>query len=250
MTSPYYNTCLDVIIRVEPKQMNNNIIQNITENLMKKYKNKCYQNYGYIDAIYGIEGEIKGGLIKAEDNTASSLHKVRFKCRLCNPIKGSKLVAKITGINNMLIIAETGPIKFIIGNTSINKDNIVYLNTKSAFFPKNSSGEIIDKPIQIGTYVIVKVMNKKIVNQNPGIISVASLDSVARDEEVKKAIEAQYDTGEIIGADDYLERDNKFQEEQAKAEAEAKENDSTSNSGSDSGSDIEQDDESEESEDE
>lgn len=213
MTTPYYNTSLDVIIRLEPKHMNNNIIQNITDNLMKKYKNKCYQNYGYIDAIYGIEGEIKGGLIKAEDNTASSLHKVRFKCRLCNPIKGSKLVAKITGINNMLIIAETGPIKFIIGTTSINKDNIIYLNTKSAFFPKNASGEIIDKPIQIGTYVIVKVMNKKIVNQRNNIISVASLDSVAKDDEIKKSIKSQYDNAITIDADEYLKRDTQQVEE-------------------------------------
>lgn len=208
MSSPYFNTYLEADVRVHPSQMKNNILENIKNNLLKKYSNKCFFDYGYIDRIYDVDDDIKGGVIRAEDNTSSSLHRVRFKCRICNPIKKSNLVGKITGINNMIIIAENGPIKFIIGSTNINTDNVQY--RKSAFYPMTSKGELINKPIQEGTYVIIQVMNKKIVNNSDKIIAIGRLESVILDENVETAIKKQYEEQENISSDELLKLDQKI----------------------------------------
>ena len=99
---------MEADIRIHPSQMDNNIIDNIKKNLEKSYARKCYDNYGYIEQIYDVNEDVKGGVIRAEDTTASSVHRVKFNCRICNPIKKSIIMGQITGINNMLIIAEDG----------------------------------------------------------------------------------------------------------------------------------------------
>jgi DNA-directed RNA polymerase subunit E'/Rpb7 len=83
--------------------MNNNIRDNIKNNLEKKHLKKCYNIYGFIDNIYNIHEEIKGGVIRAEDNTASSVHRVKFDCRICYPIINSTIIAKITTINFFIV---------------------------------------------------------------------------------------------------------------------------------------------------
>lgn len=211
MKGPYFNTEFNADVRVLPNQMNNNIVENIKNNLLKKYSNRCFENYGYIEKVYDINNDIKGGLIRAEDNTASSVYRVNFKCRICHPVSKSIIVAKIVGINNVIIVAENGPIKFIIGSNHINNNNIQY--RKSAYYPVNSNGDIINKPIQKGTYVMVKVLNKKIVKNKRNIIAIGSLESVIPDTEVTNAIKDQYESEEKITSDELLELDNKFNDE-------------------------------------
>src|SRR5579864_6856984 len=126
MRGPYFITTLEADVRVHPSQMDNNIVDNIKRNLERTYANRCYDNYGYIDKIYDISDDIKGGIIRAEDNTASSVHRVSFNCRICNPMKKSIIMGRIIGINNKMIIAENGPIKFIISENNINNDNVQF----------------------------------------------------------------------------------------------------------------------------
>ena len=196
---PYFITSLEADIRVHPSQMNNNIMNNIKENLVREYSNKCYNNYGYIEKIYDISDDIKGGVIRAEDNTSSSVHRVSFNCRICNPIKKSIIMGRIVGINNMIIVAENGPIKFIIGESNINNNNIQF--KRSAYYPVSKKGEIINKPIGKGTYVMIHVMNKKIVNKNTKIIVFGRLESVVMDDNIMDAIRNQYESNEKINSD-------------------------------------------------
>jgi len=207
MSNPYFDTHLEDDIRAEPHQMNNNILENIKENLYRKHKGRCYKDYGYVSAIYGLDGDILGGLIRAEDSTSSSLHRVRFRCKLCNPIKFTKIVAKITGIHRMLIIAEAGPIRFVIGHQSINQNNVVYVTAKSSFFPKNDKNEIIDRPIIAGTYIIVKLIRKEIINGVERIMAIGTLESIASDEDIKRSIKYEYDQQENINIEDFMKRD-------------------------------------------
>lgn len=206
MSGPYFITTLEADVRVHPSQMNNNISDNIRRNLERDYLNKCYNNYGYIDKLYDVDNNIKGGIIRAEDNTSSSVHRVKFNCRICNPIKQSTIMGRITSINNMMIVAENGPIKFIIGESDINTNNIQF--KKSAFYPVSAKGEIINKPIVKGTYVMIKVMNKKLVKNKRNILVFGRLESVISDDndKVKNVIRNQYETSERILAED-LESD-------------------------------------------
>ena len=111
----------------------------------------------------------------------------------------------VVSINNMMIVAENGPIKFIIGASDINTKNIQF--KKSAFYPVSAKGEIINNPIVKGTYVIIKVINKKLVDKKRNILVFGRLESVILDEAEKlKAIRDQYETSEQISAKD-LEND-------------------------------------------
>lgn len=206
MQGPYFTTTLEADVIIRPNQMNNNIMDNIKRNLEEKYSNKCYNRYGYIDKIYEIGDDIKGGIIRAEDNTASSVHRVKFKCRICNPVKNSIVVGKIIGINNMIILAENGPIKFIIAANNLNTKNIQF--RVSAYYPISAKGEIIDKPISKGTYVMIKIESKKLVNGQNSIITIGSLESVVSDANINNAIRSQYESQEHINADKLLHIDN------------------------------------------
>jgi DNA-directed RNA polymerase subunit E'/Rpb7 len=209
MNGPYFNTILEADVRIHPSQMDNNIAENIKNNLLKTYSNKCFDNYGYIDKIYDVFEDIKGGIIRAEDTTSSSLHRVKFRCRICNPVKKSVIVGKIVGINNMIIIAENGPIKFIIGSNNINTNNIKF--KKSAFYPVNKKGELINQPIKIGSYVMIKVMNKKIVKNKSHIVSFGRMESVVLNENVQDIIKSQYELQEDITSDKLLKVDDNME---------------------------------------
>jgi DNA-directed RNA polymerase subunit E'/Rpb7 len=202
MNGPYFITTLEADIRLHPRDMNNNIVDNIKNNLIKKHVNKCFKDYGYIDKIYNIYDDIKGGIIRAEDNTSSSVHTVKFRCRICKPINNSLIYAKITGINNVIIMAENGPIKFFIDSSNINKNNIKYI--RSAYYPVNSNGAIINQVIQKGTYVMVRVMSKKIVKNKSIIIAISTLESVVSDNDVQTLIRQQYEQEEEIGSEELL----------------------------------------------
>lgn len=190
MQSPYFNTHLYADIRLRPSQMNNNLIEELKQNLNQKLCSKCYKNYGYIDAIYDIDNDIKGGYIRAEDNTASSIHKIKFGCRIINPIIKGNLIAKIIGINNKVIIASDGPVVIMIGAKNINSNNIVYHNT--AYYPLNESGKIINNPIVKDSYVKIKIFNKQVINGRDKILAFGTIESVASDDEVKKYMTLKY----------------------------------------------------------
>lgn len=201
MSGPYFITSLEADVRVHPSQMDNNIMDNIKRNLERTYTGKCYNKFGYIDKIYDVSDDIKGGIIRAEDNTSSSVHRVKFNCRICNPMKDSVIVGSIIGVNNMIIIAMNGPIKFIINGTNINTDNVQF--KKAAYYPVTSKGELINKPLINGSHVYIKVMGKKIVNKQDKIVVFGRLESIITDDKLAEAsIKAQYEQSEKIKSDD------------------------------------------------
>lgn len=216
MSGPYFVTELEADIRIRPYQMNNNIMNNIKKNLEEEYSNKCYDNYGYITNIIDVDKDIKGGIIRAEDRSSSSVHRVKFKCKICNPIRDSIIMGKIVGINNVIIVAENGPIRFIISESEINNNNIQF--RKSAFYPVTPSGEVINKPIGKGTYVFIRVMSKKIVAKKNNIIVFGRLENVMQDSDVEKYKKLQYESNEVLTAEQILEFDKKKITKQEKEE--------------------------------
>lgn len=202
MKGPYFITTLEDDVRIHPSEMNNNIIDNIKRSLERTKLNKCYEKYGYIDKIYDIDKNIKDGVIRAEDNTSSSVHRVKFTCRICNPIKNSIIIARITSINNMMIVAENGPLRILINTSNINTDNVQF--RRSAFYPISSKGEVINKPIDNGSYVRIRVMNKKLVNKKSNIVVFGRLESAILDDTdaIHKIIRDQYESSEKISAND------------------------------------------------
>jgi DNA-directed RNA polymerase subunit E'/Rpb7 len=205
MSGPYFVTNLNAEVRVTPNMMTNNIIERIKHSLEYNYVNKCFLNYGYIEKIYGVDENIGIVNVMAEDFTNSGIVKVNFKCRICNPIEKTIIVGKITGINNVVIKAQNGPIKFIINGSDINKDNIQFRN--NAYYPKNKKGEIINKQITNGTWINIKVMGKRIRNRSSEIFVLGYIDSVIDDEDVIDKLQETFETEEYM---DFNKKDKKL----------------------------------------
>jgi DNA-directed RNA polymerase subunit E'/Rpb7 len=205
MSGPYFVTNLNAEVRVTPNMMTNNIIERIKHSLEYNYVNKCFLNYGYIEKIYGVDENIGIVNVMAEDFTNSGIVKVNFKCRICNPIEKTIIVGKITGINNVVIKAQNGPIKFIINGSDINKDNIQFRN--NAYYPKNKKGEIINKQITNGTWINIKVMGKRIRNRSSEIFVLGYIDSVIDDEDVIYKLQETFETEEYM---DFNKKDKKL----------------------------------------
>lgn len=221
MANPYIDTIIEVCVAIRPNQMNNNILEHVKDNINQKYLGKCYKNYGFISKIYKIEEFPEDAPIRADDITCSGECTLKFSCKLCNPLIDTTYVAKVTGRNMMVIIGEYGPIRFIISKDYINRDKIAYVQNKAAFFPKNSNGEIINSPIEIGTYIIVKPMSKKVVNNGKCIDTISTLEAVATDDEIKRSIKYEFEQQDIIhisATDSETEQQYQFEQYKTKTE--------------------------------
>lgn len=162
-------------ISIYPEQMNNKIIENIKQNIKKKYAKKCYNDV-YIEEIYDIKKEnISQGYIDSLSSLGASVHKVTAQCKVIALLTGVDIIGTIMGINNMLIIAENGPVKFIISNNYINNKNIVF--KKSAYYPIIDD-VVSETPLSDGVKVVLQIIDKKIVNGSNMITAMARLDRV------------------------------------------------------------------------
>lgn len=176
MSDPYYRVIVPARIRLAPNMMNNNIEDNIKNEAIKRYNNRCYKDYGYVDGIYKISNFSNKGIIQLEDPTSSALFTVDMECRMLVPIPNDLIYSTITGINEKMIVAETGQLKIIIYERSINKDNIRFI--RSAYYPINSDGKPIGEAIRIGTPVVIRLRACRIVPKKRDIIGIGSLESV------------------------------------------------------------------------
>jgi DNA-directed RNA polymerase subunit E'/Rpb7 len=208
---PYFNTSFNVNIGLHPVQMRKNIYENLKNNLIKKYQNKCFNMYGYISKIYNIS-DIKGGLITPENSLASAIYNVKFQCKICRPLKGSMIIFEVLRVYKALIYLVNGPIQCIIfdGSDKINKDNFFFDESKDMYigYIDQKRGMLI-KP---GTFVKVKCIDTRIDHKR--ILIMGILDSVANNEEIKKAnIEKELeDKLPFYEFDDYIENDQQNNE--------------------------------------
>ena len=175
MSNPYYRVTVPARVRLPPIQMNNNIMDNIKNEAINLYNNRCYRDYGYIDGIYKISNFSNKGIIQLEDPTSSALFTVDMECRMLVPIPGDTIYSKITGINEKMIIAETGQLKIVIYERSINKENIRYI--RNAYYPVDSDGRR-GEAIRVGTPVVIKLRACRIVPRKEQIIGIGYLESV------------------------------------------------------------------------
>lgn len=195
MSNPYVDKKLVVDVTLHPHQMGNNANDNIKNNLIATHSGKCFKSIGHITTIYGIVGEPLGGDIRPEDPKCAAVYKVTFECRLCNPLEDKLYVGKITGISPNLMLVEIGPIELLIASHNVNKHNIIYAHSKSAYFPRAENGDVlINKPINVGSYIVAKILSKKIVNGSDGILAIGTAERLATEAEVKRSI--QYEFGQ------------------------------------------------------
>jgi DNA-directed RNA polymerase subunit E'/Rpb7 len=195
-TGPYFLTTLETDVAVHPSQMNNNIVTHLKNNLSAMLKSKIFKHYGLIMEI-GDVFPPSNGIIRNSDISSSSVHNVKFNVMLCNPQKDSIIVAKITKINNKFIMASHGPIKCIIRcPDDVNKNKFVL--TRSAWHPKNENGDAIDEPLNVNSFIKVKIAYKRLIHNKPHIIAFCILDDYILDSQKKKYITESYNIDDVL----------------------------------------------------
>lgn len=176
--SPYINTTLISNVMLNPNQMDNKFYLHLKSNLNNKLVGKCYLNYGFITNIYKLE-EISEGIIEAEDPTCSAKIIVKFSCRLCFPPKNKYIICKIDRMNKALISAINGPIKVIITQDKINKEQ---------FFSDADRNIIIKKGYEnLAPDMIVKILilSSTFGNYDSSILSIGFLQDLASPDEIQ-----------------------------------------------------------------
>lgn len=183
MSNPYYRVTVTGGVRLHPRGMNNNISDNIRQEAEKRYNHKCFLDYGYIDGIYKII-EDGNGVIQDEDPTSSGKYTVQMECRMLVPIPKELIYATITGINEKMIVAETGQLKIVINQSAINRDNIKYI--KNAYYPIDANQHPTGESIRVGSPVVIRLVACKIVPKQPHIMSIGILESVVPPDDYDK----------------------------------------------------------------
>lgn len=176
--SPYINTTLVSNVMLNPNQMDNKFYLHLKSNLNNKLVGKCYLNFGFIINIYKLE-EISEGIIEAEDPSCSAKIVVKFSCRLCFPPKNKYIICKIDRMNKALISAINGPIKVIITQDKINKEQFFSDSDRNILIKKSYTNLAPDMIVKI------LILSSTFGNYDTSILSIGYLQDLATPDEIK-----------------------------------------------------------------
>jgi len=149
---------IDIIkdIILEAKYLNNNIRENIIEQI-KKLKDLCTEEYGY---IIDINDNINIITNKILDNTGDILFKIKFEAEVLKPVIGMELEARINMIFNHGIFCQYLNLPILIPYTKLSEYE--YIDKK---FKKG------ENELQIGDNIIVKITDIRYHNKNINCIA-------------------------------------------------------------------------------
>lgn len=204
MSSPYINTRLYSRVTILPNQMNNDIYSHMKSNLVKRLEGKCYRNYGFIIKIYEIL-ERSDAHMEAENPMAAAVYRVKFSCRLCMPLKDKYIICKVERTIPMLTSLSNGPIRVLITNDRINKDN--FMVGKNGILIKSASGT---KSLNPGDHVKVRIDARKFNDSDSIIMCMGVLESISTLEESSRFSSDEYNIDEkFIDYDKYIRAEEK-----------------------------------------
>ena len=176
VVSPYKNIKQHTRISLEPYYMNSDIRNNMKLVLKKKVEKRCNKN-GFIDEVYKIL-EFTDGILLPENLNSSAIYNIQYHCRICIPIENTIIISYIKLISNDLIVAINGPLFIFIPKNSI--DN----NTWD--IPEGFMNKKTNKKLQVGDYVKIQIMDKRINQGDSQIKIMGKLLDFATEDEVEK----------------------------------------------------------------
>ena len=194
LVSPYVDTELYSRVRLSPLQLNNDLYIHLKNNLKKKVEKKCCKN-GYITKIYKIL-KYSNGIIIPENFDAAATLNVKYSCRLCRPVENTMIICKIDVMNKVLIKASNGPIFVIIKLNQINDKNFIINNKGELTYNKNN--HILNE----NDYLKVKILATTFYANDERIITLANLEDIATDKEVKEFYKENLDGEKIENIDE------------------------------------------------
>ncbi len=177
-----YETLIYKRITLEPKMLNTNLEQNISELVKAKYGNKYLQE-GYVKKE-SIE-VIKRSMLQQIPNkfNGDMITNVIFKAIVINPVKGNVIVGKISGINKAGFLVNQSP--FII-------NVLIEQHENKALF----------KDLKVGDEVRLVVIATKYNQKNNTIMIIAKLE-----EEYNKKMKIKIKSKKSKKDEDILEKE-------------------------------------------
>jgi DNA-directed RNA polymerase subunit E'/Rpb7 len=173
--SPYKNVEQYTRVVIEPHQMNSDIRNHLKFNLKKKVEKKCNKN-GFLEEVYRITN-YSDGIMIPENLLGNAIYDISYHCKLCIPIEDSIIIGQIKVINQELVVAINGPIMIFIPQDNIDTTYWNPVNNFSHRIKKNTK-------LEIGNYVCIKILNKRINKGDTQIKTIGKLLDLATEKEV------------------------------------------------------------------
>jgi DNA-directed RNA polymerase subunit E'/Rpb7 len=174
IVSPYRNIKQYTRISIEPHHMNSNIKNNMKYVLKKKVEKKC-NKYGYVSEVYRIL-EYSDGIMPTENLNANAIYDITYHCKLCIPIENTCIVCNISVISPEIIFGHNGPLLIMIRRDNIDMSN---WNISDGIFSIKAN-----RKLQSGDYCIVKILEKRINQDDSQIKLGCQLVDLASEEQV------------------------------------------------------------------
>jgi len=175
LVSPFVDIEMNEMIKLLPRQLNNDIYINLKNNLIKKIEGKC-NKHGFIKKIYKIVS-YSSGLIHTENLDGSVIFNIKYLCSMCYPLLKTNIICKIDLITKALIKGKNGPLIIIIKINNLNNNNFILENNDIINIKTN------EKLIQ-GDHVIVNIIAKNFYPKDERIILLGNLYSIAKKKEI------------------------------------------------------------------
>jgi DNA-directed RNA polymerase subunit E'/Rpb7 len=176
--SPYKNIIEKTRISLEPYQLTSDIRNHMKINLKKKVEKKCNKN-GYIIEVYRIT-KYSDGLMLPENLNGTVIYEILFHCKICIPIENTIIISQVKVINSELVVTINGSIMTFIPRENIDID---IWNINENFTNKN------DVKLNIGDYVKILILNKRINQGDIQIKTIGKLLDLATEKEVEQYFE-------------------------------------------------------------
>jgi DNA-directed RNA polymerase subunit E'/Rpb7 len=176
IVSPFKNIKQYTKISLEPYHMNSDIRNNMKITLKKKVEKKCNKN-GFIDEVHKIL-EFSDGILIPENLNSAAIYNIVYHCRICIPIENTIIIAYIKLISTDLIVATNGPLFIFIPKN--------YIDNNTWDIPEGFLNKKNNQKLQVGNYVKIQVMDKRINQGDSQIKIMGKLVDFATDDEVEK----------------------------------------------------------------
>jgi len=171
-STPFIETKVTKKVALEPFELSNEILYNLT-NKLKILEKKCHK-FGYLVRVNKVI-EHSDGIIIPEDLMCKTTFSVTFTCIVCDPQEETVIIAKVKKLDQTMISSEVGPIVIVTPVNRLTKDFKVV--------DERLIHEPTKEEISKGSYVKVKVLAKRYFTDSTYIKVVGVIVGLSSDEE-------------------------------------------------------------------
>ena len=175
LVSPYKDIEQHTVIKIEPYQMNSDILINAKLNLKNKVENKCNRQC-FIMKVHKIL-KMGEGTLHAENFSGGAIYPISYHAQVCLPINNTFIIGKVSVLNKKLIVVVNGPLRIFIPKNNIESSNFI---VKNDLVHKKTN-----KIIEVESLVKILLINHRISQNASEINSIGILHDIATDKEIE-----------------------------------------------------------------